>query len=165
MSDDMVKHEGPELYSDVSPILLQSMSDMINVEHQEGSSGVCKNMRFDSEQILSSFWNNSAINNVGVNDLIYQSEKARIDSACFPTVSINADTCESGKLPYVDTQQKGVLNISKPLDANSHKHTKKSEFQIGSCDQDMSYFQTEPMKFPAGCELHEALGPASLKGS
>ncbi|WJX32388.1 hypothetical protein P8452_20720 [Trifolium repens] len=165
MSDDMVKHEGPELYSDVSPILLQSMSDMINVEHQEGSSGVCKNMRFDSEQILSSFWNNSAINNVGVNDLIYQSEKARIDSACFPTVSINADTCESGKLPYVDTQQKGVLNISKPLDANSHKHTKKSEFQIGSCDQDMSYFQTEPMKFPAGCELYEALGPASLKGS
>ncbi|GAU25180.1 hypothetical protein TSUD_150790 [Trifolium subterraneum] len=164
MSDDMVKHEGPELYSDVSPILLQSMSDMINVEHQEGSSSVCKNMRFESEQIRSSFLNNSAINNIGVNDLIYQSEKARVDSACFPTVSTNADICENGKLHYVDTHQRGVLNISKPLDANSHKHTKTSEFQIGSCDKDTSYFRTEPMQFPAGCELYEALGPA-LKGN
>lgn len=115
MGDNMVKHEGAELYSDVSPILLQSMSDMIDVEHQEfgeirpinakecegGSSG-CKNMILDSEQNRSSFLNNSAINNVGVYDLIHQSEK------------------------------------------------------------DSSY---TPLKFPAGCELLEALGPSSLKGS
>lgn len=115
MGDDMVKHEGDELYSDVSPILLQSMSDMINVEHREfgeirpiitrecegGSSG-CKNMILDSEQNRSSFLNNSATNNVGVYDLIHQSEK------------------------------------------------------------DSSY---TPLKFPAGCELLEALGPSSLKGS
>lgn len=114
MGDNMVKHEGAELYSDVSPILLQSMSDMINVEHQEfgeirpinarecegGSSG-CKNMILDSEQNRSSFLNNSAINNAGVYDLIHQ-------------------------------------------------------------EKNSSY---TPLKFPAGCELLEALGPSSLKGS
>ncbi|KAL5059669.1 hypothetical protein RYX36_031273 [Vicia faba] len=152
--DDVVKLEGPELNSDLSPILLQSTFDMINVEHQEfgeigplsarecaGGSDGCKIMRLESEQNLSSFLNNSVINNDGVSDLIHHSEKARVDSACFPTDFLDTYVSESDK---------------------SGKHSKKSEFWTVPCGQDTSYTE---LSFPAGCELHEALGPASLKGS
>ncbi|XP_058737960.1 transcription factor EMB1444-like isoform X2 [Vicia villosa] len=154
MGDDVIKHEIPELNSDVSPILLQSTFDMINVKHQEfgeirplsarecaGGSDGHKNMRLESEQNLSSFLNNSLINNDGVSDLIHHSEKSRVDSACFPTDFLEAYVSESDK---------------------SHKHCKKSEFWTVPCGKDTSYTQ---LSFPAGCELHEALGPASLKGS
>ncbi|XP_058748680.1 transcription factor bHLH155-like isoform X3 [Vicia villosa] len=154
MGDNVIKHEVPELNNDVSPILLQSTFDMINVEHQEfgeirplsarecaGGSDGYKNMRLESEQNLSSFLNNSLINNDGVSDLIHHSEKSRVDSACFPTDFLEAYVSESDK---------------------SHKHCKKSEFWTVPCGKDTSYTQ---LSFPAGCELHEALGPASLKGS
>ncbi|CAK8543564.1 unnamed protein product [Lathyrus sativus] len=154
MGDDVVKYEGPELNSDASPILLQSAFGMINVEHQEfgeirplsarecaGGSDGCKNMKLESEQNLSSFLNNSVINNDGVGDLIHRSEKARVDSACFPTDFLDAYVSESDK---------------------SHKHCEKSEFWTVPCGKDTSYTE---LSFPAGCELHEALGPASLKGS
>ncbi|CAL5193728.1 unnamed protein product [Lathyrus oleraceus] len=154
MGDDVVKHEGPELNSDASPIWLQSAFDMINVEHPKfgevrplsarecaGSSDGCKNMKLESEQNLSSFLNNSVINNDGVGDLIHHSEKARVDSACFPTDFLDAYVSESDK---------------------SRKHCEKSEFWTVPCGKDTSYTE---LSFPAGCELHEALGPASLKGS
>ncbi|XP_012569388.1 transcription factor EMB1444-like isoform X2 [Cicer arietinum] len=163
IGDNIVKHEGPKLCSDMSSILLQSMSCMINVEHQKfGAIKPLSGRECESEQNLASFSNNLAKNNVGVNDLIHQSEKAKVDSACFPSVFLDADVCESDQLHYVDTYQKAMLNIARPLDENSHRHTKNLEFRTEPCDTDASYTL---LKFPAGYELHEALGPASLKGS
>ncbi|XP_027349371.1 transcription factor bHLH155-like [Abrus precatorius] len=174
MTDTLTKHEGPEFYSDESSILLQSISNMMNVEHQEfeerrplngmkcegGSSG-CKDMRLESEKNISSFLNNSVTNNASTNDLICP-EKITVDSACFPSVFLDAVVFESGKLHHVDISQKEVLNFAtQPSDANTQKHTEKSKFQIEPCYMDTSY----TLKFPAGCELHEALGPAFLKGS
>lgn len=150
MADDMAKHEGPELYNHANSILLQSMSKMINVEQQN----------FDEIRSL--------------NDSIHPSEKTKVDSACFPTVFPDAAVGKSDKLSYVHTNQKAMLKFARPSDANSHKHTKKSEFHTELCNKDTSYLQIEPccednsytsLKFPAGCELHEALGPVLLKGS
>ncbi|KAL2321033.1 hypothetical protein Fmac_030002 [Flemingia macrophylla] len=177
MSDNVAKQEGPEFYSDESSILLQSISKMMNVEHQEfeemkplygrkcegGSSG-CKDTRLESEKNVSSILNEFVTDNASFSDLICPSEKVRVDSACFTSVFLDAVVS--------DTNHKGELNFVQPSDANSPKHTDNSKFHTESCYKDISYFQTEPcykdvscmLKFPADCELHEALGPAFSKG-
>ncbi|ESW34523.1 hypothetical protein PHAVU_001G159600 [Phaseolus vulgaris] len=165
MSDDVAKQEGPELYSDESSILLQSISNMMNVEHQdfeemkplygrkgeEGSSG-CKDVRLESENNVLSFLSDFVTDN----DLICPSEKVKIDSAYFPSAFLDTVVCETDKLHY----QKGVLNFTQPSDANS-QHVEKSKFCSEPSYKDMSHV----LNFPVGCELHEALGPSFLKGS
>ncbi|KAK7336852.1 hypothetical protein VNO77_17402 [Canavalia gladiata] len=174
MADDVAKHEGPEFYSDESSILLQSISNMMNMEHQEseemrplngmkcevGRSG-CKDMMLESEKNVSSFLNNSVLNNASVNGSTCSSEKIRADSACFPSVFLDTVVSESDKLHYMDINRKGALYFAQPSDANSQKHVEKSKFQIEPGYKNTLY----TLKFPAGCELHEALGPAFLKGS
>ncbi|RZB48229.1 Transcription factor EMB1444 isoform B [Glycine soja] len=185
MSDNVAKQEGPELYNDESSILLQSISNMMNVDCQEfeemkplygtkyegGSSG-CKDMRLESEKNVSSFLNDFVTDNASFNDVICPSEKVRVDSACFPSVFLDTVVCESDKLHYADINQKGAVNFAQPSEANSQQHIEKSKFHTEPCYKDIPDFQTEPcykdashiLKFPAGCELHEALGPAFLKG-
>lgn len=182
---DMATLEGPEFRSDET-FLLPTISNMINVEHQEfeemrhlnerrcrGDSSGCKNMSLESEN-ATSVLNNSVINNTSFNALIHSSEKVSADSACFPSVFLDTVVCESDKLLCVDAGHNEMLSFTALSDVNSQKHTKKSECQTEPCDKDTSYFQPEPCckdtsymmsKFPAGCELHEALGPAFLKGS
>ncbi|XP_020211903.1 transcription factor bHLH155 isoform X1 [Cajanus cajan] len=186
MSDNVAKQEGPGFCSDESSILLQSISNMMNVEHQEfeemkplhgrkcegGSSG-CEDMKLESEKNISSLLNEFVTDNASFNDLIYPSEKVRVDSACLPSVFHDTVVSESDKLHCVDINQKGKLNFVQPSDANTQQLTEKSKFHTEPCYKDNSYFQTEPcykdtshmLKFPAGCELHEALGPAFLKGN
>ncbi|XP_027925520.1 transcription factor EMB1444-like isoform X4 [Vigna unguiculata] len=169
MSDNVAKQEGPELYSDESSILLQSISNMMNVEHhdfkemkplygrkcEEGSSG-CKDVRLESENNVSSFLSDFITDN----DLICPSDKVRVDSACFPSAFLDTVVCETDKLHCVDNNQKGVLNFTQPSDANS-QHVEKPKFGSEPSYNDMS----NVLNFPAGCELHEALGPSFLKGS
>ncbi|KAK7396426.1 hypothetical protein VNO78_17425 [Psophocarpus tetragonolobus] len=173
MSDNVAKQEGPELYSDESSILLQSISNMMDVEHQEfeemkplygrkcegGSSGY-KNMGSEPEKNGSSFLKDFVIDSGSFNDLICPSE-VRIDSACFPSAFLDTVVCESDKLHNVDINQKKVLNFTQPSDANSLQHTENSKFHTEPFYKDASHM----LKFPADCELHEALGPAFLKGS
>ncbi|KAG5043580.1 hypothetical protein GLYMA_03G161800v4 [Glycine max] len=185
MSDNVAKQEGPELYNDESSILLQSISNMMNVDCKEfeemkplygmkyegGSSGDCKDMRLESEKNVSSYLNDFVTDNASFNDLICPSEKVRVDSACFPSVFLDTVVCESDKLHYADINQKGALNFAQPSEANSQQHIEKSKFHTEPCYKDISDFQTEPcykdasqmLNFPAGCELHEALGPAFSK--
>ncbi|XP_061340640.1 transcription factor EMB1444-like isoform X2 [Gastrolobium bilobum] len=174
MAGNMAKHDGPEFCDDESSILLQSISNMMNMEHKEfeemrplnrrkcegGSSG-SKDMRLELKKSISSFLHNSVRDNASFNDLTCLSEKVRLDSVCFPSVFFDALVCESDELHYVDINHKGVLNFARPSDANSQKHIKKSKFKTEPSDKDASY----KLKFPAGCELHDALGPAFLKGS
>ena len=171
MADNVTKHEGPEFYSDESSILLQSVSNMMNVKHQEceemrplnrrkceGGSNGCKDMRLESEK-NATFFHNTVLNNDSFNDLIHASEKVTVDSACFPSVLLDAVVCETEK-----------LHFTRPSDANFQNPAEKSKSQTEPCYKDTSYFRNEKdtlntLKFPAGCELHEALGPAFLKGS
>ncbi|XP_027925536.1 transcription factor bHLH155-like isoform X6 [Vigna unguiculata] len=149
--------------------LSQSISNMMNVEHhdfkemkplygrkcEEGSSG-CKDVRLESENNVSSFLSDFITDN----DLICPSDKVRVDSACFPSAFLDTVVCETDKLHCVDNNQKGVLNFTQPSDANS-QHVEKPKFGSEPSYNDMS----NVLNFPAGCELHEALGPSFLKGS
>ncbi|KAK7284103.1 hypothetical protein RJT34_18842 [Clitoria ternatea] len=174
MADNATKHEGPEFSSYESSILLQSISNMMNVEHQDikemeplngrkckGGSSDCKATRLESEKNASLFLNNILTDNASFNDLLCPSEKVRVDSAGFPSVFLDAVVGESDKLHYVDINQKGVLNSAQPSDVNSKRYTEKSKFHTEPCYKDTSHM----LKFPDGCELHEALGPAFMKES
>ncbi|XP_027936707.1 transcription factor EMB1444 isoform X2 [Vigna unguiculata] len=174
MTVDVAKHEGPELYSDGNFILLQSMSNMMNVEQQkflgmrpvnerkfEGNSGGCDDTSVESGKKLSSFLHNLVTGNNGVNDLVCPSRNVGVDSVSFSSDFVDTAVFESEKFHYVDINQKGVLNWPRPSDAYSRKDIGKSKFQTEPCSKDTSY----TLKFPAGYELHEALGPSFLKGS
>ncbi|TKY52726.1 dimerization protein [Spatholobus suberectus] len=174
MAVDVAKHEGPELNSDGSSILLQSMSNMTNVEQQkfvgmipvnerkfEGNNSGCEDTSLESGQNVPSFLHNLVMDNNGVNDLVCPSENVGVDSVSFPLDFLDAAVCESDEFYYVDINQKGVLNVPRPSDTNSQKNTEKSKFQTEPCYKDTSY----TLKFPTGYELHEALGPSFMKGS
>lgn len=170
---DVAKHDFPELNSDRSSILLQSMSNMMNVEQQklvgmrpvneskfEGNSG-CEDKSLESGKNVSSFLHNLVMDNNGVNDLACPSENVGVDPVSFSSGFLDAAVCVSDKFQYVDINEKGVLNVPRPSDANFQIKSEKSKFQTEPCYKDTSY----TMKFPAGYELHEALGPSFLKGS
>lgn len=155
MAADMAKHGVSEFNHDESFLLLQSMSNMMNLEDQkfvetrflngrdcEGyNSSVCKNMRVDSTKKISLFPHNSVINNNNsFEDLNY----------------------ENDKLHSVELKQKGISSMSAPSNANSRKGNLKSELQTEPSYKDASF---TTLKFPAGCELYEALGPAFLNRS
>ncbi|KAK7355906.1 hypothetical protein VNO80_15170 [Phaseolus coccineus] len=171
---DVAKHEGPELNSDGSSILLQSMSSMMNVEQQkflgmrpvnerkfEGNSSGCEDTSVESRKKLSSFLHNLVTDNNGVNDLVCPSENVGVNSVSFSSNFLDTVVCETEKFHHVDINQKGVMNWSRPSDAYSQKVTGKSKFQTELCSKDTTY----TLKFPAGYELHEALGPSFLKES
>lgn len=163
-----------ELNSDRSSILLQSMSNMMNAENQklvemkpvneakcEGDNNGCNDTSLKLQKNVSSFLHSSIMDNYSVKDLISPSENVRVDSACLPSDFRDAVVCKSDELHYVDINQKGVLNVPRPSDVNSQKDTEMSKFHTGCCYKDTQY----TLKFPAGYELHEALGPGFLKGS
>ncbi|RDX65150.1 Transcription factor bHLH155, partial [Mucuna pruriens] len=174
MVSDVVKHERPELNSDGSSILLQSLSNMTNVEQQkfvgmkpvnerkfDGNSSGCEDTSLKSGKNVSSSLHNLVMDNNVVNDLVCPSENVRVDSVSFPSDFLDAAVCENDKFHYVDINHKGVWNVPRSSDANSPKNIEKSKFQTEPCYKDTSY----TLKFPAGYELHEALGPSFLKGS
>ncbi|CAL0299691.1 unnamed protein product [Lupinus luteus] len=172
MAVDVAKHEGLEFKSDRCSILIQSLSNMVNMEPQnlvemkpetERMSGG-NNIGFEdtcskAENNSSSFLHNLVMDNNSFNDLICSPEKVGVRSAPFPSEFLDAVYCESDKLCYVDINQNGVLNVPTSSYANSQEVTEK--FQTEPCYKDTSY----TMNFPAGCELHEALGPGFLKGN
>ncbi|XP_047156337.1 transcription factor EMB1444-like isoform X1 [Vigna umbellata] len=174
MTVDVAKHEGPELYSDGNFILLQSMSNMMNVDQHkflgmrpinernfEWNSSGCDDTSVESGKKLSSFLHNLVTGNNGVNDLVCPSKIVGFDSVSFSSEFLDTAVCESDKFHYVDINQRGVLNWTRPSDAYSRQDTGKSKFQTEPCSKDTAY----TLKFPAGYELHEALGPSFLRGS
>ncbi|KAI4349408.1 hypothetical protein L6164_010000 [Bauhinia variegata] len=178
MASDVANHGGPELYSDGSSILLQSVTNAMNLDHKkyvemrslherkcEGNSSGYEDLTVESGKKVTSMVHNSVMDSNSFNDLILPSEKGGLDSACFPSDFLDAVVCESDKLHYLDLNQKGVSNLPKPLDASSHKDTGKLVFQTQSTDPCYKDISNASLKFPAGCELHEALGPAFLKRS
>lgn len=175
MAVGMAKHGGSEFNFDETHILLQSMSNLMDMEDQKliemrslnkresdvGSSG-CKDMRVKSENNISSLALNSFSNDNSSQDFKCPSEKVGAHSASIPADFADTDVYGSDKLPHVEPNLQGTFNVFTPSDANFQKGTLKSEFQTGPYNKDVPRTM---LKFPAGCELHEALGPAFLKWS
>jgi hypothetical protein len=117
MTVDVAKHEGLEITSDQSSILLQLVWPT-NESKCEGNNTSCKDTSLKSDKNISSLLPDSVMYNISANDLKSPSENVRAD-------------------------------------------TEMLKFQTMSCYEDTSY----TLKFPAGYELHEALGPGFLKES
>ncbi|XP_054801301.1 transcription factor EMB1444-like isoform X3 [Prosopis cineraria] len=170
MTVNVTEHVGPEVCSDESSVLLKLVSNMMNVEHQKfldmrplnekfevGSSG-SKDIRVESEKNVTSLLHNSVMDN-NFSDSVDPSKKIGADLACLPS-DFHDVVCEGNKLCYLNTSQKEALIFPRSSDASSQKDTEKSQLQAAP-----SYKSTSNalLKFPAGCELHEALGPAFVK--
>ncbi|KAK4273051.1 hypothetical protein QN277_021522 [Acacia crassicarpa] len=163
MAVDVTRYGWPEFCSDGSSVLLKSASNMMNVEHQkfldmrplnekfEGGCSGSKDIRVESEKNVTSLLRNLVMDN-NFSDSVGPSEKIGTDLVCLP--SAIHDGYEG------DINQKEALTLPRSSDASSQKDTIKSEFQSAP-----SYRSTSnaSLKFPAGCELLEALGPAFVK--
>ncbi|XP_028765502.1 transcription factor EMB1444 [Neltuma alba] len=170
MAVDVTKYGGPEFCSDESLVLLKSVSNMMNVEHkkfldkrplnekfEEGSSG-SKDVRVESERNVTSVPHNSVMDN-NFSGSVGPSETIGADLACLPS-DFHDVVYEGDKLCYVNISQKEALPLRRSSDASSQKDAESSEFQTAP-----SYMSTSNtlLNFPAGCELHEALGPAFVR--
>lgn len=148
---DATNYAGPVFCSDESSVLLKSVSNMKNVEHQkfsdmrplnenfDGGSCGSKDNRVESERNVTSLLHNLVMDN-NLGDSVGLSEKAETDFTCLPS-DFHDDVCEGGKLSYLHISQKEVLTLPRSYRSSSNTS----------------------LKFPAGCELHEALGPAFVK--
>ncbi|KAJ7972675.1 Transcription factor [Quillaja saponaria] len=172
--DVVVGPRGSELYCDEFSILPQASPNTINLEHKkhEGmrllnerkcadeNSG-CKNMGVGSEGNATSLLHSSVIDSSNLNDLKFSGQNIGVGSAFFPSDFL--EVSDSDKLCSVeDFNPKGVPDVPRPSDIKFRKDMEKLEFQTQSCYRNTSYTL---LNFPAGCELHEALGPAFLKKS
>lgn len=169
MAADATKHGRTEFCRDEDSVLLHTVSSLMNKEHQkivdprppnekfEGDCSGCKDTRVESvKNVMNPFVDNNSFS-----DLLCPSEKIGADFSCFPSDFLDVHG-ESDKLHYLNINQKVVLTVPRPPDVSFQKDTEQSELQNEPCYGSTSYTL---MKFPAGCELHEALGPAFLKRS
>ncbi|KAJ7977268.1 Transcription factor [Quillaja saponaria] len=173
--DVVTKPGGPDLYSDECSILLQATSNNINLEHKKhvgmrllnerkcaDENNGCKNMEVGSEDNVTLLLHSSAMDNSNLYDLELSGQKVGVGYACFPSDFLDTAVSDSDKLYSVDLNSKGVSNGSRPSDMKFGQDMEKLEIQTESLYKNTSYTS---LKFPAGCELHEALGPAFLKKS
>lgn len=98
---------------------------------------------------------------VGSRDVL-PAGRVGVDNGYFSSNPLDSAVCNRARLGSVDYYQDGLLHTSEPSDVKFQKCLKKLEFQTESCYVDTS---GTSLKFPAGYELHEALGPAFLKKS
>ncbi|XP_068323497.1 transcription factor bHLH155-like isoform X2 [Pyrus communis] len=81
------------------------------------------------------------------------------DFADLTTTFLDSTAHERINAARVDLHQNEVLHVSEPSVVKFQKGLENLEFQTESGHMDTS---STSMAFPAGCELHEALGPAFL---
>ncbi|KAM2399189.1 hypothetical protein ACFXTH_035786 [Malus domestica] len=81
------------------------------------------------------------------------------DFADLPTTFLNTAGHERSNVDMVDLHHNEVLHVSEPSVVKFQKGLENLEFQTESGHMDTS---STSMTFPAGCELHEALGPGFL---
>lgn len=144
---DNAKHEVLEINGDQSSILLQSMSNMMTAENQKLFGMKPSNGR------------KCEGNNNGCKKTSFKSDK---NGSSFLHNSVMENNSANGLISL--SENVGADSSHFPsgfLDANIQKNTEMSKFQTESCYKDTSY----TLKFPAGYELHEALGPGFLQGS
>ncbi|TQE13763.1 hypothetical protein C1H46_000770 [Malus baccata] len=81
------------------------------------------------------------------------------DFADLPTTFLNTAGHERSNVDMVHLHHNEVLHVSEPSVVKFQKGLENLEFQTESGHMDTS---STSMTFPAGCELHEALGPGFL---
>nr|XP_011459705.1 PREDICTED: transcription factor bHLH155-like [Fragaria vesca subsp. vesca] len=148
--------ESSNIGGDESPKLHQSKSSIFNLENSKlvgvelldsrkctGESSGCKDMGISST--------NSA------DPLSHANDCADLSSTF-----VNSDVNDRVNLDSIDLYRNEVLHVSEPSDVKFQSNLDNLKFQteLGQADTSSS-----SLMFPAGCELHEALGPAFMHKS
>ncbi|XWS46950.1 hypothetical protein CRYUN_Cryun14cG0112100 [Craigia yunnanensis] len=171
---DENKHEGLELSSagvDESAKLLTPRSNVSNLEHQnqlgsnlinngvrKGEMTGWKNSSLEPENVHA---NNPVVANINLFNVALQAGQYGVDHANYSSNFLHSalsDTVKSDSLCYRDE----VLDIPESSDVKFQKDLKKLGNQNDLSDLDSI---NTSLKFSAGCELYEALGPAFLRKS
>lgn len=84
------------------------------------------------------------------------------DFADLSSTFVNSAVIDGVNLDSIDVYHNEVLHISKPSDVKFQRNLENLEFQTEPGYVDTS---SSSLMFPAGCELHEALGPAFMHKS
>ena len=179
MAVDVVNKHGelelPTSEADESSKLLQSQTSILELEHQKvtGTSLIsnqkcaeeisrCKDTAMDMGNHVNRLLHDSVVGDDNLSNTILPSEKVQVDSTNFSSDQINAAVYNRIRSDGVDYYHNGVLHVNGSSDIKFQKDRENMEFQTVSSHMDAS---STSLKFPAGYELHEALGPAFLKKS
>lgn len=123
----------------------------------EGETSGWRNMTLKSEENV---YESSLMSSVGFFDFALQDEELGVDRGCFASnlhgSALSGRTTSEG-MELCETE---ILKIPESSDL-FEKDFNKLEYQNGSNHLD----STNSLKFTAGCELYEVLGPAFLKKS
>ncbi|XP_044501867.1 transcription factor bHLH155-like isoform X2 [Mangifera indica] len=153
--------------------LLQPKSNVINLQHQnqmginlignqmgEGVTGGWKDLGMVSEQNVPPFSINSVFNSINLCTAAFPTEKFVVDHAYFPTNPLDSTLNDRVKSESMDSYQNGMLYVSQSSDFKFHKDLERlgNQTEFGHSNP-----SDTPLKFSAGSELHEALGPPFLK--
>ncbi|XP_062080527.1 transcription factor bHLH155-like [Humulus lupulus] len=165
--------ELPTSGADENAKLAQSEANIINLENHKvigtnmhdkwkgGKEISCKVPAVDSVNNVNPLSRESIVRDVNVCNIV-PAENVEVDSVHFSSVPFDSAICDRVRLDNVDYYQNGVLHVSEPSDIKFQKDLDNLEFLTESSHMDTS---TTSLKFPAGYELHEALGPSFLKKS
>lgn len=168
------KHEGTQLStegSDGKVKLLKPESNVINLQHQnqmgihmisdgmsKGETSGWKNLGVISEQNAAPFSINSVIDNINLCSVALQAEKFVVDHTYFPSNPLDSVLSGRVKLECTDSYQNGMIP-----EISNMKFQKDLEKLQNQTELDHLDPLDRSLKFSAGSELHEALGPAFRK--
>ncbi|XP_059431947.1 transcription factor bHLH155 isoform X3 [Corylus avellana] len=152
-----------------------SKSNIINSEHQKlvgmgvfnaRKCGVeisgCKDRRVGLERNASSLSCSSATDSVNLYDVMHPAGKVGVDLTHLSSGLLDSAVCERLKLDGTGFYENALSHIPESSDMKFQKDLEKLDFQSESSRMDILNTSSN---FPAGCELHEALGLAFLRKS
>nr|QEA69209.1 MYC33 [Hevea brasiliensis] len=162
MNDKSVK--SPQLRSYISYLEQQNQVgiDFVDDHKCGGGTSAWKDPGEPSKLNVTPHLNNSVKDNIRLCDVILPNEKFEADPVNYPVNLLGSTVCDRSKSDGIDVHLHGMLGMPEFSDMSmKNELEKKLEYQAGTSHLDTS---NTFLKFSAGCELHEALGPAFSKG-
>lgn len=136
---------------------------LISNTKREGETSGWSGADVSSEHNDASYPYNSFMENINSFSTALAADKSQVDFACFPFGFVDSVNCNRVKLCGANCHENGVLHLPNTSDMQTQNDLeKKLEFPSKLSYVDTSYTS---LRFSAGSELHEALGPAFLKRS
>ncbi|KAL1156123.1 hypothetical protein V6Z11_A08G071600 [Gossypium hirsutum] len=155
------KHEGLQLSSIASDSNLEHQNQLgrhsINNEACKGVTNGWKKMSLEPENVYA---NSPAVNGINLFNVAFQAEQYGAGHACYSSNFLSSALNDTVKPSSLSPYPKEVLDIPKSSDIKFQNNSKKLGNQNDLIDMDSI---NPSLKFSAGCELFEALGPAFLR--
>ncbi|MBA0645421.1 hypothetical protein Goklo_013524 [Gossypium klotzschianum] len=155
------KHEGLQLSSIASDSNLEHQNQLgrhlINNGACKGETNGWKKMSLEPENVYA---NSPAVDDINLFNVAFQAEQYGAGHACYSSNFLSSALNDMVKPSSLSSYPKEVLDIPKSSDIKFQNNSKKLGNQNDLIDMDSI---NTSLKFSAGCELFEALGPAFLR--